>query len=141
MSVPDPQTPRYEGGRKVALLGMQPRGKLLAAQVVRQDVSIMDSVNQLREYTARTGQNVDNNKQIDSIVVVTSPGDDLSEIPAVYNIAVDAHILVTAVIVTGKKCRSTEYSATNAILQGSSDIIVRTSDESYLRYMLECVLA
>ncbi len=143
MSVPEQDIPRYQTGRKLALIGTPPRGRLLAAQVIRHDVSILNSVNELREYTVGTRQTAekDKHKQIDSIVVVTRPGDDLAEIPAIYTLAVDAHILVTTVIVTAKKCSSNTSAGTNAILQGSSDIIVRTSDESYLRYMLECVLA
>jgi len=122
--------------RKVALFGTQPQGKLLAAMVIREDVCRMNSVNELRDYISRE----DRNSQIDSVVIVIAPGDDLSGLPTIYNQSIDSHILVTVVIVTGKKCTYAQNTGTNAIIQRSSDIIIRTTDELYLQYMLECVL-
>jgi len=122
--------------RKVALFGTQPQGKLLAAMVIREDVCRMNSANELRDYISRE----DRNSQIDSVVIVIAPGDDLSGLPTIYSQSIDSHILVTVVIVTGKKCTYAQNTGTNAIIQRSSDIIIRTTDELYLQYMLECVL-
>jgi hypothetical protein len=128
--------------RHLALYGAAPRGKKIASKVARNDVRVVTSLEHLYEITAykKEGEYSRDHGHIGSIVVIVCPGDELTVVSGIYSLATELKILVTAIIVTDSGCKAISHSESLNLLRKSSDSVVITSDETYLQYMLECVL-
>lgn len=126
-------------GSTVALFGMEPRGRMLACGAVRKGVALLDRADELEKLAAQPGNGT--SRHLQSIIIVACPGDDMSPVPAIYNHAIELHKLVTVIVINRPEHGVVEHRGTSGILQGSSDIIVITPDQTCLDHMLELAVA
>lgn len=126
-------------GSTVALFGMEPRGRLLASAALRSGVALLDHADELGKLAAQPGNGI--SRHLQSIIIVACPGDDMSPVPAIYNRAIELHKLVTVIVINRSEHGVIEHGGASGILQGSSDIIVITPDQTCLDHMLELAVA
>jgi len=126
-------------GSTVALFGMEPRGRMLASGAVRKGVALLDRADDLEKLAAQQCNGT--SQHLQSIIIVVCPGDDMSPVPSIYNRAIELHKLVTVIVINRPEHGVVEHSGTSGILQGSSDIIVITPDQTCLDHMLELAVA
>jgi len=126
-------------GSTVALFGMEPRGRVLAAGAVRKGVALLDHAVELDKLAAQPGNGT--SRHLQSIIIVVCPGDDMSPVPFIYNRAIELHKLVTVIVINRSEHGVAKHSGSSGILQGSSDIIVITPDQTCLDHMLELAVA
>lgn len=126
-------------GSTVALFGMEPHGHLHATRVVRKGVALLDHANELDKHATQSGNGM--SRYLQSIIIVACPGDDMTPVLAIYNRAIELHKLVTVVVIKRPEYGDIQRSGSNAILQGASDIMVITQDQTCLDYMLELAVA
>jgi hypothetical protein len=125
-------------GRSVALFGMHPSGYALAAGAARDGVRLFRDVNELGGAAKQAGNGVDRGYK--SIMLVACPGDDLAGVPAIYKLAVELRLLVTAIVITGPGAGNVEGGDANPVLQQGSDIIIITPDATCLDHMLDAAV-
>lgn len=115
----------------IALLGMSPGGRQLAVRSKRPGVALVNTLQELNELALNSSGA---SRQLHSIVIVARPGDDLSIAGQIYTLAVNLHILVTAILIhdTGAATHGT-----GAGLQTVSDIIVHSPDAGCIGDMLD----
>ena len=130
-----PARPSVPAGRTLVLLGPRPGGKRLLAGPVRDGVFVVESAAEFRELAA--GERLDPGRRVNSIIVVTRPGDDVTMAGDIYSIAVKYKVLVTTIVVVKSACRSHENTEQLGSLRASSDMVVITSDDDYPQCMVE----
>jgi hypothetical protein len=126
-------------GSTVALFGMEPRGRQIACGAVRKGVALLDHADELEKLAAQPGNGT--SRHLQSIIIAACPGDDLSPVPAIYNRAIELHKLVTVIVINRSEHADVEQPGSAGILQGASDIIVITPDQTCLDHMLELAVA
>jgi hypothetical protein len=131
----------YRIGRSCVLYGSLPSAQKITAGVNRNGVHVVNSIAELIDQTSLSrNQDGSNCRHINSIIILACSGDDISALANIYKIASDINVLVTTIIVNNSSCIPISSSNTLTDLRASSDIVVITSDENYLEYMLDCLL-
>ncbi|HKU17595.1 MAG TPA: hypothetical protein VJQ52_24585 [Steroidobacteraceae bacterium] len=118
---------------QVFLLGLEPGGSKLAARVEHGGAYVHRS---LQEY-------FDSTQKISSVVVVARHGDDLAPMASIYERALQARALVTTIVVAHDCdrdcCRPPQSSRFLAALRVNSDMLIATSGEDYVQFILDCL--
>ena len=125
-----PGDPVVQSG-STALFGMPPGGRRLTAQSTRPGVALVNTLQELNELALNASGA---SRPLRSIVIVARPGDDLSIAGQIYTLAVNLHILVTAILIHDI---GTATGNTGAGVQTVSDIIVHSADAGCIGDMLD----
>ena len=126
-------------GSTVALFGMEPHGRILASEAMRKGVALLDHADELETLVAQSGNGT--SKHLQSIIIVACPGDDMTPVLTIYNRAIELRKLVTVIVIKLPEQGNIQGSGSSGILQGSSDVIVITADQTCLDHMLELAVA
>lgn len=125
----------------MVLHGLKPGGLDIAGRIYNPGVYFTNSFGQLHDYIKGEGSKLETIlNRINSIIVAACPGDDLSDLPNIYRLAQDINVLLSIVVLLPKnQCLRDNPPSALTILQNFSDMLILTSDETYLQYMIECL--
>ena len=128
--------------RKMVLFASAPSAQKIVASIEKKGVHLLHSISDLNDHSSLQPDqaNTKNSTNINSIIILACPGDDISAVTDIYEFAVNKNLLVTTIIVYKSSCMPISNFKSLAKLRASSDMVVITSDENYLEYMLECLL-
>ncbi|NNE37011.1 MAG: hypothetical protein HKN08_01800 [Gammaproteobacteria bacterium] len=124
--------------RTVLLHGTPGQGVQYIKDFKREGVINLVSVSDL-ENIIHNQSEVDNNRKINSVLIVTKRGDDISKLQLLYEFAHKLNILVTTIIIYRTACKTAHRADIPAELRKISDMVIYTSDEEYLKFMIECI--
>ncbi len=124
--------------RTVLLHGTSTQGEKYIKGFKRDGVINLVAVSDLDSMYQRQSD-LKKNHKINSILIVTKRGDDISDLPLLYEFAHKLNILVTTIIIYHAKCKTAHHSNIIAELRKVSDMVIYTSDEEYLQFMIECI--
>ncbi len=124
--------------RIVLLYATGPGGKSYVGQFKRQGVSKLEDKADLENYLAQQSD-PENKERINSILIITTPGDNMSLISDLHEFAVSSNILLTSIIIIKTFCDMTAYSDQLGSLRRISDMVIFTTDQYYMEYMVECI--
>lgn len=128
-------------GRNVVLYGATPNGRHLVSTIDKKEVYIVNSTSELNGFIS-TENNSDKEKSvnINSIIIVACPGDDVSAARDIYIIATKLKVLITTIVIYNSCCMPINNFSSLPDLRASSDMLIMTSDKNYLEYFLDCLL-
>ena len=93
---------------------------------------------EIKKYVERQSD-PENRERINSILIITTPGDNMSLISDLHEFAVSSNILLTSIIIIKTFCDMTGYSDQLGSLRRISDMVIFTTDQNYMEYMVECI--
>ena len=128
--------------RKIVLFASVPSAQKIVAGIEKKWVDLLYSIIDLNDHLSlqRNQEENKNSTKLNSIIIIACPGDDISAVTDIYEFAVNKNILVTTIIVYKSSCMPISNFKSLAKLRASSDMLVITSDENYLEFMLQCLL-
>jgi hypothetical protein len=126
--------------RNIILIGSGPTAQKKVAGIKRNGIILANSIVDLNKLIS-PGQNSDrNSNKIISIILVIYPGDDISAVTEIYNIALEIKVLVTTIIVYKPGSMPINPQKSLSKIRSISNMMVITYDDNYLEYMLDCML-
>lgn len=124
--------------RIVLLYGTGPGGKSYVGNFKRPGVLKLADKAELEKYLAQQSD-PGNKERINSILIITTPGDNMSLVSDLHEFAVNSNILLTSIIIIKTFCDMTGYSDQLGNLRRISDMVIFTTDQNYMEYMVECI--
>jgi hypothetical protein len=124
--------------RIVLLYGTGPGGKSYVGNFKRPSVIKITGKADMQKYIVQQSD-PSNKEKINSILIITTPGDNISLISDLHEFAVRSKILLTSIIIIKTFCDMTGYSDQLGSLRRKSDMVIFTTDQNYMEYMVECI--
>jgi hypothetical protein len=126
--------------RNIILIGSGSTAQKKVAGIKKNGLFLANSIVELNTLISPE-QNPDRNiNKINSIILLIYPGDDIFAVKELYNIALEINVLVTTIIIYKPGSMPINPHKSLSKIRSISNMVVITSDENYLEYMLDCML-
>jgi hypothetical protein len=126
--------------RNIVLIGSGSEAQKKVVEIKRDEILVSNSMVDLKNLISYGQKSHKNNLKINSIILLTNMGNDISAVTEIYNIALEINVLVTTIIVYKSGSMPINHHKSLTKIRSISNMVVITSDESYLEYMLDCML-
>jgi hypothetical protein len=125
--------------RNIILFASKPTAEKIISEIKRPGVYQFKSVEDL-DNQVNPQQNQDEIKRLNSIIILVYPGDEISVLPNIYKSIQKFNVLVTTIIINKSESIALGEFQSLAFIRSASDMVIITSDDTCLEYMLDCLV-